>query len=259
MSKQQHNRGYRIVIVPEDGRESRTISMGPVKYRLIQLSLLAVIALFFFSIFVIVKAKSDREYLKTLKYEMVQLQEKANRVEKIEANLVDMDRYLRYIRQAMLLTGDDQPPALEDFVANDSLKRSYENIAQGGDLANIPTILPVIGGHLSKPFMPEKNHNGIDYSSKMGTVIRATARGLVVDKGFDENLGNYVVIDHGNGFTTKYAHCKENPVEKGQSVERGEIIGTVGNSGKFTDGPHLHYEIRKEGKPVDPQQYIVGL
>lgn len=259
MSKQQHNRGYRIVIVPEDGRESRTISMGPVKYRLIQLSLLAVIALFFFSIFIIVKAKSDRESLKALNYEMVQLKEKASRVDKIESNLVEMDRYLRYIRQAMILTGDEQPPALNDFLANDSLKKSYENSAQGEDLANIPTILPVIGGHVSKLFRPQDGHNGIDYSSKTGNVIRATARGLVVEKGFDDNLGNYVVIDHGNGFTTKYAHCKENPVEKGQSVERGEIIGTVGSSGKFSDGPHLHYEIRKDGVPVDPQQYIVGL
>lgn len=261
MSKHQHNRGYRIVIVPEDGRESRTISMSPAKFNFIIIStimaFLTVFAFFGTAVYFWLDAAGDRTRLHDLRGEFDALNEQAARVAKVEQNLIEMDRYIRYIRLAMSLTGEDLPPALEDFVANDSLKRRYELTADADNIANVPNIIPVINAYVSKGFSPKDEHFGIDYAASEGQVIRATARGIVTDISVDEQLGNVVKLDHGNSFITRFAHCREIIVRKGQTVERGETIATVGNSGKSTSGPHLHYEVTKEGEPVDPQQFIV--
>lgn len=257
MPKKNKHNGYRIVIVPEDGRESTTISMGPGKFLLIPLSISAVVLLFIVSIVVLVNTSVERKQLKELRSEFDVINAQAGRVAKVEQNIVEMDRYIRYIRLAMSLRGDEQPPVLEDFLANDSLRKSYELTAGAVGLTNIPNIIPVIGGHETKGFSAKNGHYGIDYAYKEGAVIRATAKGLVIETSVHEDLGKVISIDHGNGFVTKYAHCRELVAQKGKTVERGETIATVGNSGKSSSGPHLHYEIRKDGEPVDPREYIV--
>ena len=81
------------------------------------------------------------------------------------------------------------------------------------------------------------------------------AKGKVVRSEWNGGYGNYVEIDHGNGFKTKYAHLNKAYVKKGQYVEQGESIGEVGSSGRST-GPHLHYEVLFNGTPVDPMTFI---
>jgi murein DD-endopeptidase MepM/ murein hydrolase activator NlpD len=98
-------------------------------------------------------------------------------------------------------------------------------------------------------------HSGTDISSKLGSPIRATADGVVSHSGWTRTSGYVVVLEHGCGYTTVYAHNKTNAVKVGQKVKRGDIIGYVGSTGKST-GPHLHYEVWKDGKSVDAQQYI---
>jgi len=98
-------------------------------------------------------------------------------------------------------------------------------------------------------------HNGIDFSAKEGTEIVATANGTIRSANHDKNYGNRVIIDHGNGFSTSYNQMQKWIVEPGKSVKKGEVIGYVGSTGMST-GPHLHYEIMKDGKFVDPDDYI---
>ncbi|MEN8256552.1 MAG: M23 family metallopeptidase [Thermodesulfobacteriota bacterium] len=98
-------------------------------------------------------------------------------------------------------------------------------------------------------------HSGIDISDKTGTEIITTAHGKIVDKGYTEGNGNYVVVGHGKGFKTRYLHMKKSLVEKNQQVKRGQVIGLVGNSGRST-GPHLHYEILYNGKSVNPLKFV---
>lgn len=98
-------------------------------------------------------------------------------------------------------------------------------------------------------------HNGIDFSAKMGTEIVATANGTIRSAKSDGAYGNRVIIDHGNGFSTSYNQMQKWIVEPGQSVKKGEVIGYVGNTGLST-GPHLHYEIMKDGAYVDPADYL---
>lgn len=98
-------------------------------------------------------------------------------------------------------------------------------------------------------------HSGIDVSCVSGSEIRATADGVVSHSGWANKSGYVVVLEHGCGFSTIYAHNKSNFVKVGQSVKRGDIIGYVGSTGKST-GPHVHYEIWKNGKSINPFEYL---
>ncbi|MEN8134763.1 MAG: M23 family metallopeptidase [Thermodesulfobacteriota bacterium] len=98
-------------------------------------------------------------------------------------------------------------------------------------------------------------HDGIDFSGKRGSEIRATADGKVAARGRNDTYGWYVRIDHGNGFTTMYAHNEKILVRWGTEVKRGEAIALLGNTGRST-GPHLHYEVRYKNRPIDPAKFI---
>ena len=100
-------------------------------------------------------------------------------------------------------------------------------------------------------------HSGIDISAPFGTRVSAGADGLVFSSGPDAGYGNAVLIDHGYGITTKYGHLSGINVVVGQEVKRGQMIGTVGTTGKTT-GPHLHYEVHVHDTPVNPAKYLRG-
>ncbi len=101
----------------------------------------------------------------------------------------------------------------------------------------------------------EKFHSGIDFGSDYGEVVRAAAPGVVIFAGWYGGYGNTVVIDHGNGITSLYGHGEGLYAEEGQSVQRGEPISLVGSTGLST-GPHLHFEVRSNGEPIDPMPYL---
>ena len=107
------------------------------------------------------------------------------------------------------------------------------------------------------PFNSKKaGHKGVDLASRTGNKIKTQARGKVTRTRIsNKGYGNLVEIDHGNGFTTKYAHLHVIYVKKGDYLEVGEDIGEVGNTGRST-GPHLHYEILYRGHPVDPMPFM---
>jgi murein DD-endopeptidase MepM/ murein hydrolase activator NlpD len=98
-------------------------------------------------------------------------------------------------------------------------------------------------------------HTGIDISAGTGTSIRAASAGTVVSAGWRGGYGKCVVISHSGGLATLYAHQSEILVEVGQTVKRGEVIGKVGSTG-YSTGPHLHFEVRANGSPVDPMGYL---
>ena len=103
------------------------------------------------------------------------------------------------------------------------------------------------------------NHGGIDIGQVgYGANIRAADTGTVTTSGYDSSYGNYVVINHGNGYVTLYAHMSKRLVSKGATVKKGEIIGLTGSTGN-SNGPHLHFEIRKNGVRIDPTQFFTGL
>ena len=102
-----------------------------------------------------------------------------------------------------------------------------------------------------------KFHSGIDLACSQGTPINATADGIVSHSGWTVDSGYVVVLEHGLGFSTIYAHNKSNAVKVGQQVRRGDVVGYVGATGRTT-GPHVHYEVLKDGKNVNPDPYLAG-
>lgn len=98
-------------------------------------------------------------------------------------------------------------------------------------------------------------HKGIDFAVGAGTPIRSSGAGRVTFSGKQKGYGNIIIIDHGNGISTAYAHAEKLNFKKGDTVKRGQVIGTVGSTGNST-GPHLHFEVRKNGKQVDPNQWL---
>lgn len=94
-------------------------------------------------------------------------------------------------------------------------------------------------------------HSGVDIASAEGSIILAAANGTVSETGFNASDGNYLVLDHGNGLETFYAHCRDIAVQAGDAVQAGEMIGAVGSTGMST-GPHLHFEVRQDGEARDP-------
>lgn len=103
----------------------------------------------------------------------------------------------------------------------------------------------------------EEFHPGIDIAQKVGTLVKAPADGLVVQTGFASDYGRFVMLFHGLGLTSIYAHLGKVEVSEGEMILRGNIIGTVGLSG-MTNGPHLHFELRKYGKPIDPVEFLAS-
>jgi hypothetical protein len=112
------------------------------------------------------------------------------------------------------------------------------------------------GEKIHNPFTnKEKVHKGIDIKANEGVPVMSTADGVVFKVTTEKGWGNLVVIDHGNGLTTWYAHLKDFSVKKDQKVSKGQTVGHVGNTG-YSTAPHLHYEVRLNGESVDPMDYI---
>jgi murein DD-endopeptidase MepM/ murein hydrolase activator NlpD len=98
-------------------------------------------------------------------------------------------------------------------------------------------------------------HTGIDFRGKRGEKIKATADGVVKKAFKNGGYGNYVMIDHGNGYTTSFSHMQKYLVRRGDRIKRGQVIGLVGNTGRST-GPHLHYEVALDGKTINPYNFM---
>ena len=148
--------------------------------------------------------------------------------------------------------------------------RSYEEILelakqQEVRMENIPAIQPVpnkdlkrmasgYGWRVDPVYHIRRFHEGMDFSAPIGTDIFATGNGVVTYSGWRQGYGETVEIDHGFHYSTRYAHCSKRIARVGQKVKRGDVIALVGNTGKST-GPHLHYEVHYNNRPVDPRNY----
>ncbi len=149
-----------------------------------------------------------------------------------------------------------------NFLQSASLSRIYHHYAYRWQAHNEPSLWPLVGvlrssfGGRSDPFSGEGAfHTGIDLQAPTGTPVHATGDGVVVSARWSGRYGKLVVIDHGNGLETYYAHLSQAMVIAGEEVRRGEVIALSGSTGHAT-GPHLHYEVRLSGTPVNPYRYM---
>jgi len=164
--------------------------------------------------------------------------------------LSETDRFAQ-----QLVIQEQQLGLLEDILMSQGVQRSA-----------VPSLLPVRKGWISSNFGSRihpisgkrRMHEGIDIPGRHGTEILAAAPGVVIKSEYDRGYGNLIEIRHADGYVTKYAHNSKMLAEIGQYVEKGDVIALMGSTGVAT-GTHLHFEVHKNGAPINPRQYIENL
>ncbi len=166
------------------------------------------------------------------------------------------------VQKPNLQDAKDLTGKAEEIGKNLDLLVNFSEI-RTAQLASTPTIWPTYGwvsspfAYRTDPFTGKRTfHYGIDIATNFGNPVVATADGMVLTLGNDKTSGRYVVLNHGGGLTTHYLHLSKTLVKPGQRIKRGDVIGLVGKSGKAI-GPHLHYEVRLNNRPVNPYRYIL--
>lgn len=143
----------------------------------------------------------------------------------------------------------------------DEVERSWKKL--DSVFASLPSSWPLAKGRITSKFGRRRHpitqkyvmHEGIDISAPLADPVYATAPGVVTFAGWRTGYGRAIIIDHGYGLSTFYAHCRQLMISVGDKVEMGQKIGLVGSSG-YSTGPHLHFEVRVNGMQVDPLQYL---
>lgn len=183
--------------------------------------------------------------------------EEGKRISRYEVTYIDGTEVSRKLKESEMVI----EPVIESAYYEPEEEELYsESVPETEDYAVAygSFIWPVNGGYVSDPFMSDRNHKGMDIAADSGTDIYAADGGTVIDAGWnDGGYGNYVVIDHGNGYVTLYGHASEVYVSAGQTVSAGELIAAVGTTGDST-GNHCHFEIRYNGDYLNPAAFIGG-
>lgn len=240
--------GVRLIVIPEDGRETVTFHLSRKRLRLLVSAgvlLVAVVAVLGGTWWYM----AARAYqVPELEAELVQLREGQTQVASLARQLAELeDRY----RQIRTLFGIDTTQVLpEIWRAPTTGSRANAQDPEG----SLPTSWPLtVEGFVTQNLLEgaEGDHPGLDIAVPSQSYIRAAGAGSVSDTGTDPVYGNFVTLDHGDGYLTLYAHASEILVEIGQRVRRNEVIALTGNTGRST-APHLHFEIRLNGETVDP-------
>ena len=168
-----------------------------------------------------------------------------------------------FAKQLSVKAGGQGSDATGTPIANALPQHTTVALPVGPDFDGIPRFtMPVVGtptsgyGNRIDPIQhKEIKHPGYDLAAKTGTPVSAAAAGTVVQAGPAGTYGNLVTVRHGNGVETRYAHLSATTVKAGDHVDAGQQIGNVGTTG-YSTGPHLHFEVRKDGQPIDPAPFL---
>ena len=242
-------KGYSVVITTTDSANSRSFFISR------RLIIVVAVLLGVIIVAVVVSAVNyGQVYLKAMQAEALKkrnskLEKEFAKLEEIEKLLAQTESYGKQLKEMLGVEKTPQPVKISfnDFGVNTMPTESL-SIVKG----NIPSLLPVVG-QISRNFGP--NHKGIDIAAPQLSPVIAAGSGVVNTTGWDSLFGNYVVIKHNNDYLTFYGHLYSVDVKKGERVNGGQVIGTVGSTGSSTS-PHLHYEVRFRGKQVDPMGYL---
>ncbi len=195
-----------------------------------------------------------------LQEENFKLQKSLKQVAKIKEELSRIKGFEKQLKSSLSgyvtieknTTSDSVNQAQFDFAKlSPEKKRSF--------FRNIPSLQPT-EGFIARGFdasiLIDEPHLGIDIAAPSGTPVVAPADGVVMFSGWTVDGGNVLILEHGFGFMTLYKHNERNLAKRLERVHKGQTIALTGNTGKITSGPHLHYEIWKNGRPVDPATYM---
>ncbi len=212
-------------------------------------------------------AKEDLKNKKQLQAELQndiqdkadQKQQKLSELEKSQGNLQDKISKSKEIIKKLEAQEDEMLRRSKSLESQIKSLQSKGTKYTGGVMlwpsAGSTTITSAFGNRKHPITHVYKMHTGIDIGAGYGTSIYAAAKGKVIVAGWDTAYGNCIIIDHGGGITTLYGHSSKLLVSVGQSVNKGDVIAKVGSTG-YSTGSHLHFEVRKDGTPVNPLSYV---
>lgn len=171
----------------------------------------------------------------------------------------------RTVLQAEQVAEDSGYAAPDDFSGNPEGEGGYRG--GSGNVENVVTERPAVHGSFplleptrgfeTQGFDPSRNHFGVDYAVKSGTPVYAATDGYVLFSGWTYDDGNMIILSHGGGYLTVYKHNELLLRTAHTFVRRGELIAQSGSTGQTSGGPHLHFEVWKDGLPQDPQEYLL--
>ncbi len=211
-------------------------------------------------------------------FENDKLNEQVEKVKELETKVIFLTQQLEELastneklRYAMILASTD---SLDSTAAiYDSLRQS-KNLREGsgGSLITVfrdfivkiikspdeRYFIKPVDGVIVKDFQPEKGHMGVDFGVKLNTPIVAVGEGLVTFAGYTSEYGYTIMISHPNNFISIYKHCESLLCGERDRVLQGETIALSGNTGHKSSGPHLHFELWKNGTPVNPEEYLIN-
>lgn len=200
-------------------------------------------------------------------------EEEIKKIEELNSRMIFLSKELESLKSTnerlkyAIMLGDSA--LIESlYIKSDSIKKSGGSILHvfedfikkffDGQSEEVIFFIKPVSGFISREFNSEKGHIGIDYVVKNGTPVYSTADGFVVFADYTIKDGNMMIINHNDGYISVYKHCSVLLKEPREAVQQGGLIALSGNSGETTTGPHLHFELWKDGEPVNPKNIFLN-
>ncbi len=243
-----NKKGYFIKIIPEGASYVKDFYFSPFRVKFLKILIFFLLFIIFFFTGFSIWMVGNFARMKMLEYQANKVKRQEEKIKELESKLKKFVLFAKKMEN--LLKPAEKKIEFESI--RDIPNKETEIIKNEQEFSNTFLFELPLKGIISNFY--SVLHPGIDIVSPSGSPIRAPLDGIVKEKGVDENFGLYLWIEHKGGIKTFYAHLKEINVRKGEWVKKGEIIARVGSSGKST-GPHLHFEIWKEGFPVNPLDF----
>lgn len=260
-SMNKNRRTYRVMIIPESNGK-RTISFQ-IARAWVSVLITVIAAIFIVSVMLmyqsILIARKHQDYI-ALQNNNERLLKENDQLHTVHKKFVYLDSIATYLEG---LSAVEQRGTKEAIIAGPAPKIKSMNTAEikndtrsGPASSNLP-----VDGWITQKFTNDTTqekggHPGIDIAAPAGMIIKAPAPGTVIAVLQDEDYGTMVVLEHDGGFITRYGHCEKAMVSVNDKIVQGQVVALVGNTG-HSSAPHLHYEVIKNGKNVDPQQYTL--
>lgn len=242
------DRQLTIIVVPHGDLETRTFEISYRRLRILGWTGLVVLGVLVFLVAFWFTIAAQAARVDTLERDLAKLEQQREKVDSLAGLLAEVEGQYARVRELLGASGAaaGQEPTLPDL-------RSGSAGSANGPVVDLWPL--AVSGYITRGATPDIEHPGLDIAVPQSSHIRAAGSGTVVAAAEDSVYGRYVVVDHGGGIETLYAHASQLLVKEGQKVERGKIIAFSGNSGRST-APHLHFEVRRNGVPVDPLTFV---
>ena len=256
---------YTIQVIPEGSNTIKRYHVAALWFTLLKFFAVLFVIAIVAGVFVVKKGASVLQNYENLKIANAQIvKENANYVElfsRIDSIWV-LEERIQNIFETYVENDSNKINSLIEkdkfaHVPSEKIEIDFEGIHGWKPLEEkikqerIPNVVPVVG-IVSKKFSLEEKHPGTDLAASAGSPVFAAGSGIVEFAGKKDNLGNYIIINHQNGYITTYSHLQDIRTSKGRSVSKGDVIGSVGSTGNAS-GPHLHYTVTRNGNELDPE------